>query len=404
MNDNNKMLERVLLMMKYDSSKTLTENSDVVRNEFAQLLNEAPPKLQKPAARFTKPPRNPGRIQPSGLSNAQIHAKVNTYAQTPFKNGTYPNAQQQIDYGVLLKTSSKAKPPALAPAPAAPPAKKGKQGTVNVTAPATSTITVKPPKPRGPRKPPTPKDKSILSRISNNIKNNKGKWAIGLIIGAGLTATGIYLYLQPKVSPCLLNSLTDEELASLGEAGTTGKISRKEIGNRFADKNGGLTFGLDNTTVTTGNGQYSGSYSCDGNNIKVSIAGMDFIIGGGGADKGTSGGGGSSTGGGGGKYKQCSETLPIAMNCKNSTIARVQGCIGVTQDGAFGPKTSAALVAKGADGSSITQATIDKVCGGGAAEKEKDPSSALSDDFSGQKSTGDSASTGASEPQGDTNL
>ena len=43
MNNNNKMLERVLLMMKYDSSKTLTENSDVVRNEFAQLLNEAPP-------------------------------------------------------------------------------------------------------------------------------------------------------------------------------------------------------------------------------------------------------------------------------------------------------------------------------------------------------------------------
>jgi hypothetical protein len=111
--------------------------------------------------------------------------------------------------------------------------------------------------------------------------------------------------------------------------------------------------------------------------------------------------GGGKTGGGGGRrsrYKQCSETLPIAMFCKNSTIARVQGCIGVTQDGAFGPKTSAALVAKGADGSSITQATISKVCGGGATEKEKDPSSALSDDFSGQKSTGDSA------PAGDTNL
>ena len=40
MNDNNKMLERVLLMMKYDSSKTLTENSDVVKNEFSQILNE----------------------------------------------------------------------------------------------------------------------------------------------------------------------------------------------------------------------------------------------------------------------------------------------------------------------------------------------------------------------------
>ena len=109
MNDNNKMLERVLLMMKYDSSKTLTENSDVVRNEFSQLLNEAPtPKTGKV---FTKPPKNPGKIQASGLSNAQIHAQVGTYAQTPFKNGTYPSVKQQLDYAALLKTSSKAKPP-----------------------------------------------------------------------------------------------------------------------------------------------------------------------------------------------------------------------------------------------------------------------------------------------------
>ena len=113
--------------------------------------------------------------------------------------------------------------------------------------------------------------------------------------------------------------------------------------------------------------------------------------------------GGGKTGGGGGgggrrsKYKQCSETLPIAMFCKNSTITRVQGCIGVKQDGAFGPLTSKALIAKGADGSSITQASIDKVCGG-SAPKEIDPESFLPDEFSGQKSTGDSA------PAGDTTL
>ena len=65
------------------------------------------------------------------------------------------------------------------------------------------------------------------------------------------------------------------------------------------------------------------------------------------------------------------------MFCKNSTIARVQGCIGVKQDGAFGPLTSNALISKGVDGNSITQESINKVCGGGATEKEKDPSSAL---------------------------
>jgi hypothetical protein len=378
MNENNKILERVLLMMKYDSGKTLKENSEVVKQKFAEQLNEA---IKVGGGRGSKGTKTGKKTTPSGLTTRQIKAQVAKYAETPFKNGKFPSEAQQRAYANKLAAAN------------------GKPGTINVNAPANSIVTVKPAKTRGPRKKPTPKDQSILSRISNNIKNNKGRWAIGLIAGAGLTAAGIYLYLQPKVSPCLLDSLSEAELSSLGESGTTGKITRKEIGNRFADKNGGLSFGLDNTTVTTGNGKYSGSYSCDGNNIKVSIAGMDFVIGGGAStDKGTAGGG--TSGGGGGSYKQCPETFPIAMNCKNSTIARVQGCIGVTQDGAFGPKTSAALVAKGVDGSSITQASVDKVCGGGQPEKEKDPSSALSDDFSGQKSI--SSTTGA--PSGDTGL
>jgi hypothetical protein len=69
------------------------------------------------------------------------------------------------------------------------------------------------------------------------------------------------------------------------------------------------------------------------------------------------------------QYRQCSETLPIAMYCKNTTISKVQGCLGFTGrdlDGKFGPTTSGALVAKGVDGKSITQASIDKVCGGGS--------------------------------------
>jgi hypothetical protein len=72
------------------------------------------------------------------------------------------------------------------------------------------------------------------------------------------------------------------------------------------------------------------------------------------------------------KYKICSETLPIKMCCKNSTISKVQECLGFTGsdlDGKFGPITSKALVAKGADGQSITQTSIDKVCGEATPEK-----------------------------------
>jgi len=62
------------------------------------------------------------------------------------------------------------------------------------------------------------------------------------------------------------------------------------------------------------------------------------------------------------KYTTCSETLPIKMYCKNSTVSRIQGCLSIKQDGAFGPQTSQALVAKGVDGQLITQSSIDKVC------------------------------------------
>ena len=104
------------------------------------------------------------------------------------------------------------------------------------------------------------------------------------------------------------------------------------------------------------------------------------------------------------KYTTCSETFPIKMYCKNSTVSRIQGCLGIKQDGAFGPQTSQALVAKGTDGQSITQASIDKACGGGQSEKEKDPSTALSDDLSGQPATGLAQTSTVASTQGDTNL
>lgn len=365
MNDNNKMLERVLLMMKYDSSKTLTENSDAVRNEFAQQLNEAGPRLRakpKPKLSTPKAPKvSPTKITPSGLSVGQVKSQVSTYAKTPLPNGKLPTPAQQVAYGKQLAA--------------------GKGGTVNVQAPANSKVTVTPPKGAGgPRSKPPAKDLSILSRIKNKITNNPWKTAFGL----GLTGVGIWYFLRDKtyVAPCLLNSLSEEEMAGL--AGTTGTITRAQVGNRLADLNGGLIYSLDNTGVTTGNGKYKGTYSCEGDAIKISIAGSEFTIGSTGTDdKGVNTDNVKKRSG----YKQCPETFPIAMYCKNSTIARVQGCVGAKQDGAFGPNTSAALVAKGADGSSITQATIDKVCGGGQSNKQSAPGSDAEEDDAGGGNT-----------------
>jgi hypothetical protein len=74
---------------------------------------------------------------------------------------------------------------------------------------------------------------------------------------------------------------------------------------------------------------------------------------------GNSGGGGNTGGGSGtGGYKSCSGSY--SRGCKSDAIAKVQGCLGLVTDGKFGPKTEAALKAKGF--SSFTDAEVDKIC------------------------------------------
>jgi len=70
----------------------------------------------------------------------------------------------------------------------------------------------------------------------------------------------------------------------------------------------------------------------------------------------------NSGGGGGGKktgYRDCSGAY--SFGCKSPAIAKVQACLGLVTDGKFGPKTRAALKSKGFE--SFTDAEIDKICG-----------------------------------------
>jgi len=65
------------------------------------------------------------------------------------------------------------------------------------------------------------------------------------------------------------------------------------------------------------------------------------------------------------KYHSCPDTFPIAQFCKNDTIRKVQGCLGIKADGAFGPGTQAALESKGLPGTQITQNSVDTACNNG---------------------------------------
>ena len=68
------------------------------------------------------------------------------------------------------------------------------------------------------------------------------------------------------------------------------------------------------------------------------------------------GGGGGGTGGGG--YKPCTGTY--SKGCKSDVIAKVQGCLGLVTDGKFGPKTQTALSGKGF--TTFTDADVTKIC------------------------------------------
>lgn len=88
----------------------------------------------------------------------------------------------------------------------------------------------------------------------------------------------------------------------------------------------------------------------------------------------------------GGGYKPCSGTY--SFGCKSDVIAKVQGCLGLVSDGKFGPKTKSALSGKGF--TTFTDADVDKIC------KKQDVEQKLTSDVETQSFGGDQASSSVS--------
>jgi hypothetical protein len=66
-----------------------------------------------------------------------------------------------------------------------------------------------------------------------------------------------------------------------------------------------------------------------------------------------------------GTFTACTENMPIKYLCKNETIKKVQACLGLPmkyQTGNFGPITKQALIDKGQNGDQIDSGTIIAAC------------------------------------------
>jgi len=330
-NKSNNVLNRVLLLMNYDSSKTLTENSKVVESEFSQQLNEAPPRLKpttKPNLNAAKNIKNATinkfKIQhqssPKGLTPTQRNAfgqellknEVSIYANTKLPNGKFPNAQQQQAYAdKLVKTGKiQGQIDVHAPSSAKTTATKGNQQTQSnrqsQNAQQNVTVNVASPKTRGP--------KTKKSANGNTKKLNGGN--------------------GPKPGTKTISPTT-----SLGQ-----KIINLA-------KNGWNWKKIVWTAAKWGVGIAAVWWLFFSDDDETTVVPDDIPV-----TPPTE----TST------YTVCPETLPIKQYCKNETIRRVQACLGLPdkyQTGNFGPITQKALEGKGQDGTTITTETIIAVCG-----------------------------------------
>lgn len=331
-NKSNNVLNRVLLLMNYDSSKTLTENSKVIKSEFSQQLNEQKVKV-KPNLGAAKNVRNATinkfktqhQSNPKGLTPKQrndfgqelLKNEVSVYANTKLPDGKYPNAQQQQAYADNLVKSGKIQSQIDVHAPSAKgTATKGNQQTQsnkqsqNTKQNVTVNVT-------------TPKTGGGKTKKSSSGKSKKLNGGTGPTSGT-------------KTIPP--NSTLGQKIINLAKGGMNWKnivLTAAKWGVGIAAVWWLFFSGDDENTVVP-------------DDIPTT------------PPTDSSGSGSSST------YTVCDETLPIKQYCKNETVKKVQACLGLPvkyQTGNFGPITQKALEGKGQDGTTITTETIIAVCG-----------------------------------------
>jgi hypothetical protein len=145
----NNVLNKVLLLMNYDTTKTLKENSQLIEGEFSKQLSEQKgrigvkpkPKPNLTAAKNVRSAtinkyKTQHQLNPKGLTPKQRNAfgqellknEVSVYANTKLPNGKYPTPKQQQKYADDLVNSGKIQKDINTYAPSATPSKATKTG------------------------------------------------------------------------------------------------------------------------------------------------------------------------------------------------------------------------------------------------------------------------------------
>jgi hypothetical protein len=121
---------------------------------------------------------------------------------------------------------------------------------------------------------------SKLASLYSSVRGLKWK-GLPKIVRWGLTGAGLYaayryfIHEEQLFPQCLEKKIPDNLLP---DALKNKSVIIKSTGNRQIDTLGGLKFYLDSDKVSSVNGSYTGTYSCDGDNLMCDIGGSEFIV------------------------------------------------------------------------------------------------------------------------------
>jgi hypothetical protein len=188
-----------------------------------------------------------------------------------------------------------------------------------------------------------------------------------------LAAGGLYLLYRwwmdegSKPFPdCIGKNIPEEDLQKMGEEGLD-YVLITDTGNKAIDTNGGGKF-FDDKKFVTGNDKYTGKWDETDSGIVITINGTDYAMSCEGfvpeddCPEGQTWDGEKCVPSGGGRgttWTNCT-SFPYKKGCKNNDIKKIQDCLGITPDGKFGSETEKALKSKGYD-VIITQEIYDKI-------------------------------------------
>ena len=416
-------LNRVKLLMNYDSKNTLSENIEIIKLvEAKKIISEQTGKAllksilgtsDEAAALALKSTRNlkytagvtlfndvkiygktglssGDEVMTALIKNTLNKAQLSELAKGLMKTGkatgslrtTLTNkaadmAVKDVKYANMTQTQvskslvKKGYDPAIADEIAAKFAnKKGLSKISPVKGGKTPPVkNRKPPvKPRVKNLKPPPGKPTMWQRFKTKIAGmTRGK-----IFKYLLAAGGLYLLYRwwmdegSKPFPdCISKNIPEEDLQRMGDEGLE-YVLITDTGNNAIDKNGGGKF-FDDKKFVTGNDKYTGNWDETDSGIVITINGTDYamscegIVPDDDCPEGQTWDGEKCVpvGPNPTPWVDC-KSFPYKKGCKNDDIKKIQDCLGIKSDGKFGSDTERALKSKGYD-VIITQEIYDKI-------------------------------------------